>query len=244
MPPDQVACCVLRNPVSAGTHLVWCAWAVFVALFLWRLARGDRYRQFCVAVFGVSMVLLYGASGTYHALTVDEPTLHYFRLLDYSAIYLLIAGTYTPLFGLVLHGRTRLVLLTSMWLAAVVGIACKWLLPAPPYGLTVGVYIAMGWMGLLPMGHLVRALGWRAMGWAILGGLLYTAGGLCDALHWPVLLPHVVTSHEVLHVFDMGGTAVHVYFVVRFLLPYRPGEVYARPSTVAAPVCGLAAAGS
>jgi hemolysin III len=238
MHPDEITYFVFRNPVSAGTHLLWCAWGVFVTLFLWRLARGDRIRQFYVGCFGVSIVLLYGASGAYHAVTFDEAHLRYFRMLDYSAIYLLIAGTYTPIFGLLLRGRLRLALLSAMWLSAVVGITCRWLLPAPPYELTVGLYLAMGWMGIIPVVQMVQAIGWRALRWAILGGLLYTAGGVCDALKWPVIIPHVFTSHETLHVLDMAGTALHVYFVVRYLLPFRP--VLGSAPLAAAPVCATA----
>jgi hemolysin III len=84
------------------------------------------------------------------------------------------------------------------------------------------MYLAMGWMGLLPLRQMVQAIGWRALSWAVLGGLLYTAGGLCDAFHWPLVIPHVFGSHEALHVLDMGGTALHVYFMVRYLLPFRP----------------------
>src|SRR5262249_27093738 len=77
------------------------------------------------------------------AAPADSPLLDTFRRLDHSAIYLLIAGTYTPIFAVLLHGRLRLVLLSVLWSLAAVGIACKWLVPWPPHTLTVGLYVAV-----------------------------------------------------------------------------------------------------
>ncbi len=213
---------ILRNPVSAATHLLWCLWAVYATALLWRLARGDRRRQLAVGCFGLSMVLLYAASGTYHAVPAAASRLvEYLRRLDHSMIYVLIAGTHTPVFAVLLRGRLRIVCLIAIWALAAIGVACKWLLPWPPYWAAVALYIAMGWFCVLTIVPLVRAIGLRGMGMALAGGILYMAGGICDACHWPVLLPGVFGPHEVLHVFDMGGTLVHVFFVARYILPFQ-----------------------
>jgi hemolysin III len=219
--PDEIVGFIFRNPVSAGTHLLWCILGVYITALLWRLSRGDRLRQLSTGAFGVSMVLLYGASGAYHAVPSRWMLLPYLQKLDHSAIYVLIAGTYTPVFAVLLRGRLRIVLLSLVWGLAGAGILAKWLLPWPPYELTVAMYIAMGWLVLLPIVPLTRAVGVRAMLWALLGGILYTFGGVCDAAEWPILLPGIVGSHEVLHLADMGGTLIHVFFVVRYILPFR-----------------------
>jgi hemolysin III len=221
MDPSAIASYGLRDPVAAGSHLLACAWALFTTLLLWRMTAGDRLRRVSVACFGVSMVLLYGASGLYHSLTLPAQQLHWFRLFDHSCIYVLIAGTYTPIFAILLRGRMRIVCLSAVWLLAAVGIACKWLLPLPPYGLTVGLYLAVGWNGVVALRPLLRALGTRGMAWGLAGGLFYTAGGIADALHWPVLWPHIVGSHELVHMFDIGGTLTHVILVVRYILPFE-----------------------
>jgi hemolysin III len=221
MTPEPIVSFIFRNPVSAGTHLLWCVLAIYITGLFWRLTRGDRLLQLSTGTFGLSMVLLYGASGLYHAIPRDAPFLDSFRKLDHSAIYVLIAGTYTPVFAVLLRDRLRWVLLGLVWGLAGVGIAAKWLLPWPPYPLTVGLYIGMGWVGLLPMWQLIRAVGLRGMAWGLLGGLLYTAGGVCDAACWPVLWPGVIGWHEVLHLLDMSGTLVHVFFVLRYILPFR-----------------------
>jgi hemolysin III len=219
---DEIVSFIFRNPVSAGSHLLWCVLAVYITGLLWRLSRGDRLRQLSTGTFGLSMVLLYGASAAYHAVPREATRLvEYLRLLDHSAIYILIAGTYTPVFAVLLHGWLRKVLLALVWGLAGMGIAAKWLLPWPPYGLTVALYIVMGWIGLLPVWQLIRAVGLRGMFWGLLGGIFYTMGGVCDAASWPILLPGVIGYHEVLHLLDMGGTLVHVFFVIRYVLPFR-----------------------
>lgn len=212
---------IFRNPVSAATHLLWCVLGMYLTGLLWRLSRGDRLRQWSTGTFGASMVLLYGASGLYHAVPGPTPLLPYLQKLDHSAIYVLIAGTYTPVFAVLLSGRLRLLLLALIWGLAGAGIVAKWLLPWPPYGLTVTLYILMGWIGVLPIAHLTRAIGVRAMIWGLLGGILYTFGGVCDAAKWPILVPGIVGYHEVLHLADMGGTLVHVFFIVRYILPFQ-----------------------
>jgi hemolysin III len=212
---------VLRDPVSASTHLLWCVLGAYVTGILWRLSRGDRVRQLSVGCFGLSITLLYGASGLYHSVRVGQPYLEYFRRLDHSAIYVLIAGTFTPVCAVLLRGRFRAGLLTMIWGLAALGIVCKWALREPPHPVTVGLYVGMGWTGVIPAYSLVRAVGLRAMSWGLLGGLLYTVGGICEAYQWPVLWPHVVGYHEVFHVLDMGATSVHVYFVFRYVLPFQ-----------------------
>jgi hemolysin III len=211
----------LRDPVCSMTHLFWCGWSVFAAVLLWRLARGDRLRQLSVGCFGLSMVLLYLASGVYHALKVEEPILKYFRLLDHSAIYVLIAGTYTPVFAVLLKGPLRTWLLGTMWGLVVVGITCKWTFSAPPYWVTVGLYLSVGWIGMIPIFPMTRAVGLRGMACGLFGGLFYTIGAVCDVVNWPVIYPGIVSSHEVVHLCDMGGTFTHVVFVIRYVLPFR-----------------------
>lgn len=221
MARDEIVSFIFRNPVSATTHLMWCVLGVYVTALLWRLSRGDRLRQLSTGAFGLSMVLLYGASGAYHAVPGTGALVPYLQKLDHSAIYVLIAGTYTPVFAVLLSGRLRVILLTLVWGLAGAGILAKWLVEWPPYWVTVSLYIAMGWIGLIPMWQLIRAVGVRAMAWGLLGGLLYTFGGVCDAARWPIVLPGIIGYHEVLHLADMGGTLIHVFFVVRYVLPFQ-----------------------
>jgi hemolysin III len=227
-----------RDPVSASSHLMTCVFAVYCTLILWRLASGDRAKRLSLACFGLSMTLLYAASGTYHALALppDSPARLFFRRLDHSAIYGLIAGTYTPVVVVLLRGRVRTSMLALIWTLAAVGVALKWLLPLAPSPLTVGLYLAMGWVGLLPVRALVRAAGAKAMAWGAFGGVLYTAGALCELFRWPVVVPGVVGPHEMMHFFDVGGTAVHYSFMMWFVLPYPSGDPTPTPASLRTPL--------
>ncbi len=209
---------LLRDPVSSLSHLLGCVAALYVTALFWRLTAGDRLRRWSIVCFGLSMVLLYGASGAYHAVRSPEETIDFFRRLDHSAIYVLIAGTYTPVFAVLLRGNLRVILLLLMWGTAVVGIALKWLLPLGPHWLSVVIYIAMGWLGVTPIVPLIRAVGVRAMALGALGGILYTTGAVCDALNWPMLYAPFLRPHEVMHFFDLAGTSIHVVFVMRYVL--------------------------
>jgi hemolysin III len=213
----------LRDPVSSLTHLLTSLFGVYVTLLLCRLTREDRAKRLSLAIFGACIVALYAASGVYHAIPLpwSSPTLGIFRRLDHSAIYLLIAGTYTPVFTVLFLGQRRQFYLTLIWLLAGTGIAAKWLLPSTPLRVSVALYLALGWIGVVPVAGLIRAVGWRGMAWGLLGGLFYTAGAVCELTHWPVLIPGVVQWHEVFHLCDMAGTAVHVGFMVRFVVPYE-----------------------
>jgi hemolysin III len=212
---------VLRDPVSSGSHFLAAVCAVFVSLLFWRLTNHRRDRRPWVMVFGVTMVVLYAASATYHALRLPEEELRFFQKLDQSAIYCLIAGTYTPIMAILLTGPLRRNLLLMMWGLALAGVVSQWVFPKPPYETTVAVYLGMGWIGFLGVRGYYRAVGWGGLKWGILGGICYTAGAIFDMLSWPVLWPGVIRSHEFLHLWDMLGTWCHVLFMVRYVIPYR-----------------------
>src|SRR5947209_7230561 len=129
----------LRDPVASLTHLFGLLAAGYFTGLLWRLGRGDRRRQLSVSVFGLSMCLLYFASSTYHALVRPQSLIDFFQRLDHSAIYILIAGTYTPIYMVLVPQPLRTRLLVLMWSLAAAGIVCKWLLPLGMYELSVGL---------------------------------------------------------------------------------------------------------
>lgn len=221
MDPTVISVLGLRHPVSAGSHLLGAVFSAFAAAMLWRLAHGDRLKQWSLGVFGACLILLYAASGTYHALIFHDPrTLELFRNLDHSAIYLLIAGSFTPVYAILLTGRLRQGMLALIWGLALAGIAGKWFFPVP-FTVGVAIYIGMGVVGLVPIVPLVKAAGGRAMAWGVTGAAVYTAGGLCDACNWPLLLDGVIRPHEVFHLLDLAATVVHVIFFVRYVLPFR-----------------------
>jgi hemolysin III len=215
---------ILRDPVSSASHLVTAVWAVYATLVLLRLTRGGLTRKAAVGVYGLSMVLLYFASGTFHGLfydTLDQR--RFFQKLDQSAIYLLIAGTNTPMMLFLLEGAWRRWFLVVIWTFAAVGIACQWLLPKAPHELIVAIYLGMGWLGVVPAVRYYGAVGWRAMNWVCVGAALYTAGAVFELVRWPVIWEGgiFVGPHEVLHLCDAAASVTFFLFVCRYVVPYE-----------------------
>ncbi len=234
MPDNTIPLLGLRDPISSGTHLVACLFALFASALMWRLAaKRGRRAQLAIGVFGISMVILYASSGLYHALRLPPERLRFYQLLDHSAIYILIAGTYTPAFYFLLPDRPyRRFCLAGIWLYALAGITCKWVIPDVPYWLTVGLYIGMGWVGVLTMVEMLRAIGLRGMAWCAWGGLFYTLGGLADLFQWPRLVPGLFSHHEVFHLCAMAGTFCHVIFMMKYVLPCRRRSARSHPVPV------------
>jgi len=217
----------LRDPVSATSHLLTALWAVYATLIMLRLAARRPQRVLPVVVYGTSMVLLFLASGTFHGLHYDTPEQkRFFQKLDMSAVYLLIAGTYTPVLAIVLAGAWRKWFLRVVWLVALTGIGSLWLLPKAPHAAMVGFYLGLGWLGILPLPLYYRAVGWRAMNWVWAGAGFYSFGAICELAEWPVIVPGWVQWHEVLHFCDTAGSITFFLFVVRYVIPYqgRPSQ--------------------
>lgn len=213
----------LRDPVSSASHLFTAAWAVFATLVMIRLAAPRPGRLVPVVIYGVTMVLLFLASGTFHGLHYDTPEQkRFFQKLDQSAIYLLIAGSYTPVLAILLDGAWRRWSLRVVWAFAATGVLCLWLLPKVPHSVTVSLYLGVGWAGFAPVVQFYRAVGWRAMNWAWLCAGSYCAGGVFELTDWPVIVPGWIQAHEVLHFCDTAGALALFVFVVRHVIPYQP----------------------
>ena len=225
----------LRDPVSSASHLLAAAWAAYATAVLLRLTPPVPGRRASVAVFGGSMVLLYLASGVYHGVPFTPAyrpaALQFLQTVDRSAVFVLIAGTNTPIMAALLGGPWRRWCLLGMWGLAAAGVASLWALPQPPFGLTVGVYVGMGWLGGVPLARYVRAVGWRGLRWAAAGGVLYTAGAACDLAGWPAVAadPVRVGPHEVFHLATVGGSVAFYVFVLRYVVAYVPPAAHRQP---------------
>ena len=187
-----------------------------------------------MAVSGGSMVLPYAASGAYHAVPFSPAyrpdALWLLETADRSAVFVLIAGTNIPIMVALPDGRWRRWCLRGMWGLAAAGVLTLWVFPQPPFGLTVGVYVGMGWLGGVPLAQYARAVGWRGMTWAAVGGLLYTAGAACDLARWPTLTgaPVRVGPHEVFHLATVGGSVAFYVFILRHVVGYATARSMTR----------------
>lgn len=222
----------LRDPVSSSSHLATAVWAVFATAFLLRLTSSGGGRRLSILIYGLSMIVLFLASGTFHGLHYSTPEeMRFFQKIDQSAVYLLIAGTNTPALVILLQGWWRRWSLRLVWGFALTGVACLWVLPKPPHPLVVSLYLALGYAGTIPVFHYYRAVGWRAMNWVLLGAALYTLGAVCELTRWPVIIPGWVQSHEVLHLCDSAACFAFFIFILRYVIPYS-GEPLQRDSDV------------
>lgn len=220
----------LRDPISSASHLLTALWAAYATLILLRLAGPGR--RWPIAVFGFSMVLLYSASGTFHGVpytrTENPYEFRFFQKIDQSAIFVLIAGTNTPCLALLLGGRRAKWFLAVMWSLALAGVASLWLLPQVPHELTVGLYLGVGWFGLLPLREYYRRVGWRTMNWMWLGTAFYTLGAVFELAEWPTISPPPVRFgfHEILHLCDSVASMCFVVFITRWVAMPARDEVH------------------
>lgn len=167
----------------------------------------DRWRIAGAAIFGTTLILLYGASTIYHALPSSRAK-SVFRVLDHSAIYLLIAGTYTPFTIGALRGQLGWTLLATIWVLAALGICFKTTLGFRYPHVSTGVYVIMGWLITVAIRPLAAHVGPAGIAWLIAGGLSYTAGVLFYA--WE-RLPY---GHMVWHLFVAAGSICHFFAVL------------------------------
>lgn len=212
----------IREPGSAITHFIAMVLAAFAAVPLLTKAAFDagRIGVFSMAVFMTSMILLYGASTLYHSVNFSGHSLKIFRKIDHMMIFVLIAGSYTPVCLLVLEPQSGHTLLITVWAIAAAGMLVKALWITCPKWFSSIIYIAMGWACLSVFGELLTALSRPAFLWLLAGGLLYTAGGVIYALKLPVFnsIHKNFGSHEIFHLFVMGGSICHFICMYQYII--------------------------
>lgn len=211
----------IREPGSALTHFSAMMLAVFAAVpLLLKAGIGSGQKNFyAMAIFMGSMILLYGASTLYHSVDLSGGPLRIFRKIDHMMIFVLIAGTYTPVCLLVLGGKMGLTLLTAVWSIAIFGMLIKAFWITCPKWFSSLIYIAMGWVCVFVFSSLWEALPKAAFLWLLAGGVIYTVGGVIYALKLPLFNSRHKDfgSHEVFHLFVMGGSVCHFIFMYLYV---------------------------
>jgi len=211
----------IREPGSAITHFIAMMMALVAAVPLLVKAAGSS-NQICLTamtVFMLSMVLLYGASATYHSINVSGRILKIFRKVDHMMIFVLIAGSYTPICLIVLGGDLGYRLLALVWGIALGGMLIKACWITCPKWFSSVIYIAMGWVCVLVFGQLLDTLPKAAFLWLLAGGIIYTVGGVIYALKLPFFNSRHANfgSHEIFHLFVMGGSICHFIFMYLYV---------------------------
>lgn len=210
----------LRDPVSGFTHLAGAIMSIIgtVVLVIYGTRQGTAIHITAFSIFGASLILLYTASTLYHLLPVSKKAISILRKIDHIMIYVLIAGTYTPLCLISLSGKLGLGLLISIWSLALIGITLKLVWFNAPRWLYTGFYLIMGWLAVIaifPMAKKIPSLGI----WLILtGGISYTLGAIIYGTKWPGKNAKIFGFHEIFHMFVMIGSLLHYLFVLNFAI--------------------------
>jgi len=209
-----------KDPVSGLTHLGGALLSVvgLILLIRYALIYATSRHVAAFSVFGASMILLYSSSAAYHLARVPEKISELLRRIDHMMIYVLIAGTYTPVCVLALAGDWGRTLLVTVWLLAAAGIILTIAWFGAPRWLTTGVYLLMGWLVIIAFYPLIQSLTPGALAWLAAGGLLYTAGALIYGFKWPRINSSWFGFHEIFHLFVIGGSLGHFWLMFRFLM--------------------------
>ena len=212
----------IREPGSAITHFIAMMMAVFAAtplLIKAALSSDGKITLLALGIFCISMILLYGASATYHSLNISGKALRIFRKIDHMMIFVLIAGSYTPVCLIILGGKLGYTLLSVVWGIALFGMILKACWVTCPKWFSSVIYIAMGWVCLGVFGTLWNVLPHAAFGWLLAGGIIYTIGGVIYALKLPIFngKHKFFGSHEIFHLFVMGGSICHFIFMYLYV---------------------------
>lgn len=203
----------LHDPVSSLTHLAAAVVALAAAYFLYKKGRGDILRTSSLMIFSASLLFVFSMSGVYHALGPGHMrTL--FRRLDYAAIWVVIAGSATPVHTLLFKGHWRWSLTAFFW---VIAITCLVLIDhffaRLPYWSIVSAYIGLGSLGLISFFKITLRYGWREASLLFLGGIAYAAGGVIDYLDGPVIMKGIFGAHELFHILVIVGALLHWCFI-------------------------------
>lgn len=211
----------VKDPGSALTHFIGMLLALFAATpLLLKAARTPGYSHvLALAIFIISMILLYTASTIYHTLDISPKVNQTLRKIDHMMIFILIAGTYTPVCMVVLGDKTGWSMLMLVWGIAIAGIIINALWITCPKWFSSLIYIAMGWVCVLAISKIVTALPRSAFGWLLAGGIIYTVGGIIYALKLPIFNNRHKNfgSHEIFHLFVMGGSLCHYIMMYTFV---------------------------
>jgi hemolysin III len=210
------------KPLLRGwLHLIAAIGAIIVTIGLVRHTYDDPPRFISMLIFGVSMILLYTVSSVYHLGNWQGRKDTALRVFDHANIFLLIAGTYTPICVNVLTGQLRIITLSLVWSIATLGVMSTVLAFRLPRVIATMRYLGLGWIGVIALPSLARTLPMTALMIFFLGGVLYTIGALVYMLRRPDPVPHVFGYHEVFHVFVVAGSAAFVAVIWIWVVPFQ-----------------------
>lgn len=215
----------LKDPGSAITHGIAMLLALVGALpLLLKAARSsDMLHIIALGVFILTMILLYAASTIYHSVDSTEKVNRRLRKMDHMMIFIMIAGSYTPVCLIALHNKLGYILCSLVWIIAILGIILKGIWITCPKWVSSILYIGMGWLCVLAFIPIFNSLPKTGFGWLLAGGIIYTIGGIIYGLKLPIFDSKHKNfgSHEIFHIFVMLGSICH-FIVMYFFIASIP----------------------
>jgi hemolysin III len=207
-----------REPINGLIHLVSAVLACAGLVLLLSAANGNALKLASVLIYGISLVLLFSASAIYHLINASDKVLRRLRKFDHAAIYLLIAGTYTPVCLNLFDGNLRWGFLAFIWAFALAGIIVKLFIINAPRWVTAGIYLVMGWMALFVIKPLVASVPLAGLVWLLAGGLLFSIGAVIYITKKLDLIPGVFGFHEIWHIFVTLGCLCHFIMIYQYII--------------------------
>jgi hemolysin III len=227
-----------REPVSAWTHALWMILAIPATILLCKRCGGDISRRLSFFVFGLSMACCFAGSTLFHGVQGAPSRIEVYDRLDHVGIFLLIAGSYTPIAWNLLGLQWRRWVLALAWGTAILGSTLYLAYGILPSALGTTIYLAMGWGALFCYLELARQMSGRMLFPLMLGGVLYSVGAVINLVHWPVFWVGVFGAHELFHVFVMAASLSHYLFMLNVVIPACRAEDFSLTESIrpAAPI--------
>ncbi len=217
MTTNKLQNAILKEPVSAITHGLAALLSVAALVSLLILAKGHVWQTVAFALYGSTLIILYTASTLYHSLKVGPRAAYALMRFDHCAIFLLIAGTYTPVCLVALRGHWGVTIAWIEWTLALCGISMTLIWKKAPDWLRITIYILMGWMICIAFPALRLALPATGVAWLVAGGLLYTFGVIILATDRPHLWPGRFSAHDLWHLFVIAGCVCLFVLMAAFI---------------------------
>ncbi len=205
---------IFREPVNSITHWVGAILALAGLVALVFIGWGTPAKVISLVIYGLSLIFLFSASATYHTVNRKDKVLEVFRKVDHAAIFLLIAGTYTPFCVLAFQGFWKWGMLIIIWSLALIGVIIKIFYIRSPRWLNAGIYVVMGWLGIAAAGQIFVALPHWVIFWLVTGGVIYTLGAVVYSTKIFNFVPGVFGFHEIWHIFVILAAAAQFIAVL------------------------------
>lgn len=208
----------LRDPVSGLSHLLGAILSLAAVPFMLTQLPNEQFGLYLAGylVFGISMFVMFSSSAVYHLMEISEAGIRALKRLDHMAIYVMIAGTYTPFCLIGLEGSMAWWMFGTVWSIALLGIIKKIFWLHAPRWLSTILYLAMGWMCIFVIEPLSAALSYEALLWLVIGGICYSVGAIVYATKWPNFSKEF-GFHELWHIFVLAGAGSHFVSVAFYL---------------------------